>query len=78
MQQVLFQPKDFTGMDSRTCRKMPGHGTGMPQEAANDECYEAETSPIWLVLSVAGNVIGGALLLSGLLLLPHIVADLLG
>ena len=78
MQQVLFQPKDFTGMGSRACREMPGHGTGVRQEAANDDCYDAETSPIWLVFSVIGNVIGGALLLSGLILLPHIVADLLG
>jgi len=78
MQQVLFQPKDFTGMDSRACRKLPGHGTGVQQEAANDDCYDAETSAFWLVLSVAGNVIGGALLLYGLVLLPHIVADLLG
>jgi len=78
MQQVLFQPGDFTGMDSRVCREWPGHGTGVQQEAANDDCYDAEISTIRLVLSVVGNVIGGALLLAGLVLLPHIVADLLG
>lgn len=78
MQQVLFQPKDFTGLDSRACRKVPGHGTGIQREAANDDCYDAETGPVWLMLSVVGNAIGGAILLSGLLLLPHIVADLLG
>jgi len=78
MQQILFHPRDFTGIDSRAGRNMPGHGTGVQQEAANDDCYDAETSPIWLVLSVAGNVIGGALLLSGLVLLPQIISDLLG
>lgn len=78
MQQVLFQQKDFTGMDSRGCPEMPGHGTGVQPEAANDDCYDVESSAIRLVFSVVANVIGGALLLSGLILLPHIVADLLG
>ena len=57
---------------------MPGHGTGVQREAANDDCYDVENGPVRLVFSVVGNVIGGALLLSGLILLPHIVADLLG
>lgn len=78
MQQVLFQQKDFSGVSSRACREMPGHGTGATRQAANDDCYDAETGRIMLVISVIGNVIGGALLLSGLILLPHIVADLLG
>ena len=78
MQQVLFQQKDFTGTHSRACREMPGHGTGVQGEAANDDCYDVENGPIRLVFSVVGNVIGGALLLSGLILLPHIVSALLG
>jgi len=78
MQQVLFQHKDCTGMDSRACREMPGHGTGMPQAAANDDRYDGEDHLLWRVLSVLGNVIGGALLLSVLFLLPHIVSDMLG
>ncbi len=78
MQQVLFQPKDLTGIDSRTCQEMPGHGTGVQQKAANDDCYDAGNSAVWFVFSVVGNVVGGALLLSGLILLPHIIADLLG
>ena len=78
MQQVLFQQIDFSGSHSRACRVMPGHGTGVQREAANDDCYDVVNGPVRQFLSVAGNVIGGALLLSGLILLPHIVADLLG
>jgi len=78
MQQVLFQQKDLTDPDARVCRKMPGHGTGLQRQAANDDCYDDENNPVRLVFSVVGNVIGGALLLSGLLLMPQIVAIVLG
>ena len=78
MQQVLFQQKDFIDTDSRVCRNMPGHGTGLRYQAANDDCYIDENNPVRMVLSVAGNVIGGTLLLTGLLLLPQIVAVMLG
>jgi len=78
MQQVLFQKKDFTGPESRACRNTPGHGTGLPRQAANDDCYHDENNPVRLVLSVAGNVIAGTILLAGLLLLPQIVAVMLG
>lgn len=78
MQQVLFQQKDFPSMDSRVCREAPGHGTGLPREAANDDCYRFENQPARQVLSVAGNVIGGIVLFAGLLLLPQIVAVMLG
>jgi len=78
MQQVLFQLKDLIDADSRFCRNLPGHGTGLQYQAANDDCYDDENNPVRLVLSVAGNVIGGTLLLTGLLLLPQIVAVMLG
>lgn len=78
MQQVLFQQKDFLSPDSRVCRNMPGHGTGLQCQAANDDCYVDENNRVRLVISVAGNVIGGTILLTGLLLLPQIVAVMLG
>jgi len=78
MQQVLFQQKDFTGQSCRVCSEMPGHGTGLQRQAANDDCYHDENNPVRLVLSVAGNVIAGTVLFAGLLLLPQIVAVMLG
>jgi len=78
MQQVLFQLTDGSGTESWACREAPGHGTGAQLEAANDDCYEVENGTTWLVFSVVGNVIGGAILLTALVLLPHVVADLLG
>jgi hypothetical protein len=78
VQQVLFQKKVFLNPDSRICRNVPGHGTGLQRRAANDDCYDDENSPVRVVLSVAGNVIGGTALLTGLLLLPQIVAVMLG
>jgi hypothetical protein len=53
---------------------LPGHGTGIEADAANDQSYEVAPSRIKLVLSVLANVIGGALLLSAMFLIPQIIA----
>ncbi len=78
MQGLLFQQVEITQVQSQASRVLPGHGTGKPVEAINDDVYHDETSPLWQVLSVLGNVFGGLLLLSALFVLPHVLAGILG
>jgi hypothetical protein len=77
MQQAQIFEAEVSGAQLRANRMLPGHGTGVKAEAVNDDCYCDETRPLWLVVSVLGNVIGGSLLLYGLVLLPQIVAEIL-
>ena len=77
MQQLLFQQTDTGQCQSQPGGVLPGHGTGVHDQAANDDVFDNRESLIWLALSVLGNVIGGSLLLYGLLLLPQIVAQIL-
>ena len=77
MQRVLFQQAEDTQLRSQAIRVLPGHGTGIDGEAINDDVYHGETSMLRLVFSVLGNVFVGALLLSTMFLLPHIVAGIL-
>jgi len=76
MQHSVFQQATITHLQTQATRQLPGHGTGVEDHAINDEIYHDENSPLWLVFSVLANVIGGILLLSGMFVLPHIVADL--
>jgi hypothetical protein len=78
MQRVIFQQADFIQIQSQASRVLPGHGTGAQQVAINDDVYENENSVLRLVFSVLGNVIGGLLLLSGLFVLPHVLAGIMG
>ncbi len=78
MQQVIFQQAGFDQIKSQASRVLPGHGTGVQEPAVNDDVYENENSLLRLVFSVLGNVIGGLLLLSGLFVLPHVLAGILG
>jgi len=55
----------------------PGHGTGIEGEACNDETYHEENTRLALALSVAANLVGGAVLLSGMFVLPHLIGFLL-
>ena len=77
MQRVHFQQVEIVQFQSQASRVLPGHGTGAQQAAINDDVYEDEKSVLWLVFSVLGNVIGGLLLLSGLFVLPHVLAGIL-
>ena len=81
MQRVLFQQKGVIQIQSQATRVLPGHGTGVLGQAVNDDVYDDvdddEVSPVRLVFAVLGNMIGGALLLSGMFVLPHVVAGLL-
>ncbi len=78
MQRLLFQHTDVTKVHSKADRMLPGHGASVQDQAVNDDFYHDETSMFWLVISVLGNVIGGTLLFSSLILLPHVVARILG
>ena len=53
---------------------LPGHGTGVKEKAANDDSFEDQLSVLKFVLSVLANVIGGALLISAMFIMPHIIA----
>ena len=78
MQRVLFQQTGVTQIQSQASRVLPGHGTGVHGQAVNDDVYDEGLSPVRLVLAVLGNMIGGTLLLSGMFVLPHVLAGLLG
>ncbi len=78
MQRVLFQQTGVTQIQSQASRVLPGHGTGVHGQAVNDDVYDDEMSPVRLVFAVLGNVIGGTLLLSGMFVLPHVLAGFLG
>ena len=78
MQGVLFQKAEITQVQSQASRVLPGHGTGVQEQAINDDVYHDENSPVRMVFAVLGNVIGGVLLLSGMFVLPHLVAGILG
>jgi len=76
MQRAVFQQATITQIQTRATRVLPGHGAGVEDQAINDEIYRDKNSPLRLVFSVLANVIGGILLLSGMFVLPHIVAGL--
>lgn len=56
---------------SQAARVMPGHGTGAMEAAINDDEYLAEASPLRMALAIAGNVIGGSLLLATVLAIQY-------
>jgi hypothetical protein len=82
MQRVVIQQATFTQIQTGVTRVLPGHDASVDAQAVNDDIYNDdiyhdEESPIRLVFSVLANVIGGALLLSGMFYLPHVIAKLL-
>ena len=62
---------------SQATRVLPGHGTGVQGQAVNDDSYD-DGSLLSMVLSTLANVVGGVLLFSGLFVLPHVIAGILG
>jgi len=77
MQQAVSPQVDFTQIQSQATRVLRDHATGVEDGASNDDSYHDENSLVRMVLSVLANVIGGAILLSGMFLLPHIIAKIL-
>lgn len=58
---------------------LPGHGTG---ESIFSELSDEQSAPrfqkLRLLVSVAANVLGGVIVLSGMLMLPQLLVSLLG
>ena len=77
MQRVVIQQATFTQIQTLASRELPGHETSVDEQAVNDDVYHDENSPIHMVFSVLANVVGGALLLSGMFFLPHVIGRLL-
>lgn len=78
MQQA--QPRHATPIhfQSQATRLLPGHGTGLQEQAVNDDDYHAEgESPLRTVLAVTANVLGGAVLFAAMFYLPHLAAAIL-
>ena len=74
MQQAVFQQAQ---LQTQVSLEFPGHGTGVEEQAVNDEIYHQEDSLLRMVFSVLANVVGGTLLLYVMFVLPHIIATLL-
>ena len=77
MQRAIFQQTTITPFQTQATRVLPGHGTGADEQAVNDDIYDDKNSLVREVFSVLINVVGGALLLSVLLVLPHVIAEIL-
>ncbi len=77
MQRVIFQQAEVIQFQTQATRVVPGHGTGVADQAINDDSYHDDHSLLRLVFSVLANVVGGTLLLFGMLVLPHIAMSLL-
>jgi hypothetical protein len=71
MQRAIYHQATWVQRQSRV---LPGHATGLVEQASNDDLIPDEPSMLKLVLSVLANVIGGTLLLSGMFVMPHIIA----
>jgi hypothetical protein len=77
MQRANFQQATITQVQTQASRVLPGHGTGMEESAINDDVYHDDNSLLHLVLSVLANMMGGALMLGLMFVLPFVVAGLL-
>ncbi len=72
-----MQQATITQSRIQATRTAPGHGTGAVAGTLEKSPTAGEATVIKLVFSVLANVIGGTLLLSGLLVLPHVIARVL-
>ena len=77
MQRAIFQTTTITPFQTQATRVLPGHGTGAGDEAINDDVYHDKNSLLKEIFSVLANVVGGALLLSAMFILPHVIAGML-
>ena len=78
MQAAVFQRVTPIQFQTQATRVLPGHGTGMQEQAVNDDVYHEEGSVVLTVFALLANVIGGLLFLSGMFVLPHLLAGILG
>ena len=77
MQRAIFQQVTPIQFQSQATRVLPGHGTGAQEQAVNDDIYHDAGSQVRMVFTLLANVVGGVLLLSGMFILPHVIAGIL-
>ena len=82
MQLALFSQTPFSQDQAQATRVLPGRTAELEAQASNDDSFHEksfheEGSPWRMVLCVLANVIGGAILLSGMFILPHVIARML-
>jgi hypothetical protein len=77
MQRAVFRETTPIYFQSQATRLLPGHGTGLFDGAVNDDDFHEQSSSLRLVFRVLANVLGGALLLASMFVLPHVVAGFL-
>lgn len=78
MQRAVFQDTTPIHFQSQATRLLPAQDAGMLDEAVNDDKFGEGQSPSRMTLAVLANVVGGTLLLSGMIFLPHLLAGILG
>lgn len=76
MQQAIYT-NTHTNTHTAKPSAIPGHGTGVYLASNEDPPQTQRFRKLRLTLSVLGNVLGGAVLLSGMLMLPQLVVSLL-
>jgi len=77
MQWALSSQTACTQIHAQATRVLPKQDAGRDNEASNDDCYDDKKPLLRMVLAVLANVVGGAVLLSCMYALPHIIAKIL-
>ncbi len=77
MHRATYQQTTITPFQTQATRVLPCHDTGADGQAVNDDIYDDKNTLLRQVFSILINVVGGALLLSGMLFLPHVIAGIL-
>ena len=77
MQLALFSQTPFSQAQSQATRVLPDRTAGLEAQASNDDSFHEDGSPWRMVLCVLANVIGGAILLYGMFILPQLLAIML-
>lgn len=74
-----FQSQAFESQasPSQASRRSQYHASGVDRLSGKDELQQDKYPALRQVLSILANVVGGALLLSGMLILPHVIAGIL-
>jgi len=77
MQRAIYHQAGIPQFQTQASRVLPAHDSGVEDQAINDDNYHDAHSLLRLVFSVLANVVGGALLLAGMLILPQVLAAVL-
>ena len=77
MQRAVLRAVTPIQFHSQATRVVTDHSASLQDEAVNDDVYETGVSVTQEAIRVIANVIGGALMLAGLLVMPHIIAGFL-